>query len=51
MRSCVEMCEPIELSLGEVSWVGPGICVLDRGQRAARGRGFWDFSGVFSPFV
>jgi len=30
MRSCAEMREPIELTFGVVSRVGPGVGVLDR---------------------
>ena len=44
LHSCVEMREPIELSFGVVSGVGPGIDVLDGGQRASRGRAV---SGIF----
>ena len=29
LHSCVEVCEPVELSFGMVSGVGPGIDVLD----------------------
>ena len=31
LHSCVEVCEPIELSFEVVSGVGPGIDVLDGG--------------------
>jgi len=50
LHSCVEVSRAIELSLGVVSGVGPGIDVLDGGPRASRGRGctfwhgFWHFS-------
>jgi len=47
LHSCVEVHEPIELSFGMVSGVGPGI---DRGPRASRGRDcFWDFFGICTP--
>ena len=39
LRSCAEVREPIELSIGMVGGVGPGIDVLDEGPRASRGRG------------
>jgi len=43
-HSCVEVHEPIELSFGVVSVVGPGTGVLDGGRRAARERdGFMGF--------
>jgi len=38
LHSCAEVREPIELSFGMVSDVGPGIYVLDRGSRAPKGR-------------
>jgi len=38
MHSCAEVCEPIELSFGEVSGVGRGMDVLDGGPRAPRRR-------------
>jgi len=42
LLSCVEMREPIELLLGELSGVGLGIHVIDGGSRASMGRGgFW----------
>ena len=44
LRSCVEMREPIALSFGMVSGVGPGIDVRNGGRSVSRGRGcFWDF--------
>ena len=45
MCSCAEICEPIELSFREVSWVGCGMGVLDGGPRAPMGR------GSFSPHL
>jgi len=36
LHSCVEVHEPINLSFGMVSGVGPGIDVLDGGPRALR---------------
>jgi len=44
LHSCVEVCEPIELSFGVASVVGPGIGVLDGGPRVARGG---EVCGVF----
>jgi len=42
LHSCVEVLEPIELSFGVVSGVGPGILVLDGGSRVLKSRGgFW----------
>jgi len=42
LHSCVKVHRAIELSCGVVSWVGPGIHVLDGSPRASRGRGcFW----------
>jgi len=44
LHSCLEVREPIELSFGLMSGVGPGINVLDGGPRASRGRGgLWGF--------
>jgi len=49
LHSCVEVREPIELSFGVVSVVGPGAGVSDGSRRATRGmRGFGRFPGVFS---
>jgi len=39
MDSCVEVDVPVELSLGVVSRVGPGIGALGGGRRATSGRG------------
>jgi len=39
LRSCAELCEPIELLFGMVSGVTQGIHVLDGGLCASRGRG------------
>jgi len=56
LRSCAEVCEPIELLFRKVSGVTPGIHVLDGDPRASRGTGgFWSclshwpngFNGVF----
>jgi len=44
--SCAEVCEPIELSFGEVSGVGPGIGVLDE-VHMLQGEGA--VSSVFCP--
>jgi len=45
LHSCVEVREPIELSFGVVSGVGPCIDVLDGDPRDPRGRGcFENFS-------
>jgi len=38
LHSCVEVREPIEMSFGVVSGVGPSIKVLDRGSPALRRR-------------
>ena len=46
LRSCEEVCKPIDLSFGVVSGVIPSIHVLDGGPRASRGR--VDF-GVVCP--
>ena len=43
LRSCVEVCEPIELSFGVVSGVGPGIDVQNGSPRGSRER--VDFGG------
>ena len=53
LHSCVEVCEPIELSFGVVSaGIGPDIHVLDGGSRAPKGRGYLgDFLAFASPFV
>jgi len=48
-RSCAKVREPIELSFGMVSVVGPGIDVLDGGPRTLRGREV--FGEGFSPLV
>jgi len=49
MCSCAEICEPIELSFREVSWVGCGMGVLD-GAHVLQGEGAVSapicFSGV-----
>jgi len=44
LRSCVEVPEPIELSFGVTSGVGPGIDVLD-GVHVTQGEGA--VSGIF----
>ena len=44
MRSGAEMREPIELSFGVVSGVGPGIGVLDDDGEGNRSRVIWDIS-------
>jgi len=49
VRSHAKVHEPIELSLGVGSVVGPGTRLLNRGQRAARGMVFGGFPGVLSP--
>jgi len=42
MHSCVEAREPITLSFGVVSGVGPGIDILHGSRRGSRvGGGFW----------
>ena len=47
---CVEVHEPIKLSFGLVSVVGPVVGVLDGGQHAARGkREFQEVLGSFLP--
>jgi len=38
LHSCMEVHEPIELSFGVVSGMGPGIDVCNGGPRALRGR-------------
>jgi len=49
LRSCAEVREPIELSFGVVSGVGPGIHVLYGGSRIPKERGcLGDFS-AFAP--
>jgi len=49
LHSYAEVREPIELSFGVVSWVSPGIHVLDGGLQAPKGRGcLGDFS-AFAP--
>ena len=48
MHSGVEVCVLIELLLGMVSRVGPGIGVLSGGECAASGRG--SFGGLKSSF-
>jgi len=50
LHSCVEVHEPIELSFGVVSVVGPFIGVLGEGRRAARGRGLGRFL-EFPPLI
>jgi len=47
LHSCVEVRKLIKLSFGVVIVVGLGIGVLDKGRRAARGRGFWGFAEFF----
>jgi len=47
LHSCAYI-EPIEVSFGVVSGVGPGIHVLDGGLHAPKGRGCL---GIFSEFV
>jgi len=52
LRSCMEVCELIELSFGMVSGGGRGMGVLYGGPHSSRGRGcFWDFSAFATPFV
>jgi len=46
LHSCVEVCEPIELSFGVVSGVGPGIDVLD-GVHVPQAQGEGAVSGNF----
>ena len=47
MHSCAEVCEPIELSFGVMSEVGPGIDIRNGGPRGSRGSGgFW---GCLAP--
>jgi len=42
LHSCVEMCEPIQLSFGMVTAVGPGVGELGGGPCASRESGrFW----------
>jgi len=38
--SCAEVRQPIALSFGVMSGLGPGIHVLDGGSRAPKGRGY-----------
>jgi len=53
LHSCVEMREPIELSFGVASVVGPGIGVLDGIDvlQEEGSSGIGRFRGVLSPFV
>ena len=46
LRSCVEVCEPIKLSFGVMSGVGPGTDVRN-GIHVAQGEGW--ILGLFSP--
>jgi len=49
LRSCVEVCEPIELSFGVVSGVGAGIHVLDGGSRTQEEGAVLGFFGICAP--
>jgi len=51
LRSCAEVHEPIALSFGVVSGLGPWIDVLDGGPRASMEGRIWKLFAPIGPMV